>query len=223
MNLGIIGAGMIVKDFLSFAHELPEINLEAIVARNLENLKRLSDEYLNEVNVQSLEPYNHTIVLEEYNDSWPIVYKYEEKRLLTILGDKIKCIEHVGSTSVPGLCAKPIIDILMVVDDSSSEDDYIPELLSAGYWLKIREPEWFEHRMLKGPDTDINLHVFSQGASEIDKMLLFRNWLRENDADRELYADTKRQLAKQIWKYVQNYADAKSQVVLEIMERASTK
>ena len=111
----------------------------------------------------------------------------------------------------------------MVVDDSSSEDDYIPELLSAGYWLKIREPEWFEHRMLKGPDTDINLHVFSQGASEIDKMLLFRNWLRENDADRELYADTKRQLAKQIWKYVQNYADAKSQVVLEIMERASTK
>lgn len=87
--------------------------------------KRLSDEYLNEVNVQSLEPYNHTIVLEEYNDSWPIVYKYEEKRLLTILGDKIKCIEHVGSTSVPGLCAKPIIDILMVVDDSSSEDDYI--------------------------------------------------------------------------------------------------
>lgn len=185
--------------------------------------KRLSDEYLNEVNVQSLESYNHTIVLEEYNDSWPIVYKYEEKRLLTILGDKIKCIEHVGSTSVPGLCAKPIIDILMVVNDSSSEDDYIPELLSAGYWLKIREPEWFEHRMLKGPDTDINLHVFSQGASEIDKMLLFRNWLRENDADRELYADTKRQLAKQIWKYVQNYADAKSQVVLEIMERASTK
>ena len=183
-------------------------------------MKELSEEYLNEVNVQPLKLYNQTIVLEEYNDSWPTVYKYEENRLLKILGDKIKCIEHVGSTSVPGLCAKPIIDILLVVEDSSMEENYVPELLKAGYQLKIREPKWFEHRMFKGPDADINLHVFSQGASEIDKMLMFRNWLRENNADSELYADAKRQLAMRVWKYVQNYADAKSEVVLEIMERA---
>ena len=184
---------------------------------------KLSDEYIQKVIVNGNVEHNQTIQLNPYDEKWPALFEREKERILKILKDKALMIEHIGSTSVPGLMAKPIIDILMVVDDSSSEDDYIPELLSAGYWLKIREPEWFEHRMLKGPDTDINLHVFSQGASEIDKMLLFRNWLRENDADRELYADTKRQLAKQIWKYVQNYADAKSQVVLEIMERASTK
>lgn len=183
-------------------------------------MKILSDEYLNEVSVEILKPHNHTIVLEEYNVLWPKLYEREEERLSRILGDKIKRIEHVGSTSVPGLCAKPIIDILLVVDDSSVEDHYMPELLEAGYWLKIREPEWFEHRMLKGPDTDINLHVFSQGASEIDKTLIFRDWLRKNETDRNLYADTKRQLAKRVWKYVQNYADAKSEVILDIMKRA---
>jgi GrpB-like predicted nucleotidyltransferase (UPF0157 family) len=85
---------------------------------------------------------------------------------------------------VPGLCAKPIIDMLLAVPDSSAEPAYAPDMERAGYVLRIREPDWYEHRMFKGPATDINLHVFSVGCVEIERMLRFRDWLRSNDADR---------------------------------------
>ena len=80
------------------------------------------------------------------------------------LGPAVVQLEHVGSTSVPGLVAKPIIDILLVVRDSADEPSYVPALTGVGYRLVIREPDWLEHRLLKGPDTDINLHVFTAGA-----------------------------------------------------------
>ena len=86
--------------------------------------------------------------------------------------------------------------------------------------MRIREPEWFEHRLFKGPDTNVNLHTFSAGCAETDRMVLFRDWLRENEADRELYATAKRELAAKDWKYVQQYADAKTAVVQEILARA---
>jgi GrpB-like predicted nucleotidyltransferase (UPF0157 family) len=121
---------------------------------------------------------------------------------------------------VPGLVAKPVVDMILVVTDSTDEEAYVPALEAAGYLLRIREASWYEHRMLKGPDTDINLHVFSSGCPEIDRMLLFRDWLRDNAADRDLYARTKLALAQKEWTYVQNYADAKSVVVEEIIARA---
>ena len=130
-------------------------------------------------------------------------------------------MEHAGSTSVPGLAAKPIIDIVLVVADSADEPAYAPPLEAAGYLLKIREPDWHEHRLFKGPDTDIHLHVFSFGCPEIDRMLLFRDWLRGNAPDRDLYIQTKRALAQQEWGRGQDYADAKTAVVKEIMARAS--
>ena len=86
--------------------------------------------------------------------------------------------------------------------------------------LRIREPHWHQHRLFKGPDTDINLHVFSAGCPEMDRMILFRDWLRGHEADRTLYEHVKRELSGKDWKYVQNYADAKSAVVGEIMARA---
>jgi GrpB-like predicted nucleotidyltransferase (UPF0157 family) len=116
--------------------------------------------------------------------------------------------------------AKPIIDILLVVANSADEPSYVPALEAAGYVLRIREPDWHEHRLFKGPDTNINLHVFTQGSREIRRTLLLRDWLRTNKTDRELYARTKRDLASKKWKYVQNYADAKSEVVEAILERA---
>ena len=112
------------------------------------------------------------------------------------------------------------IDVLLVVADSADELAYVPALEAAAYALRIREPDWYEHRMFKGPDTDINLHVFSPGCPEIDRMLLFRDWLRSNAADRRLYERTKRELARLDWKYTQNYADAKTAVVEEILARA---
>jgi GrpB-like predicted nucleotidyltransferase (UPF0157 family) len=110
--------------------------------------------------------------------------------------------------------------MLLVVSDSADEDAYAPALEAAGYLLRIRETDWYEHRMFKGPDTEINLHVLSSDCPEIDRVLMLRDWLRSNDADRELYARTKLALAQREWKYVQNYADAKTAVIEEILARA---
>jgi GrpB-like predicted nucleotidyltransferase (UPF0157 family) len=94
-------------------------------------------------------------------------------------------------------------------------------LEAAGYVLRIREPDWFQHRMFKGPDTGVNLHVFSAGASEIDRMLSFRDRLRRSDADRDHYAQAKRALAQNEWRHVQHYADAKTAVIEEIIARSA--
>ena len=130
-------------------------------------------------------------------------------------------MEHVGSTSIPGLSAKPIIDMVLAVEDSADETSYVPPLAAAGYVLKIREPDWFEHRLLKSPVIDGHLHVFSRACGEIDRMLAFRDRLWSSDTDRRLYERVKQELAARRWKYVQNYADAKSDVVKDILTRAA--
>ena len=93
----------------------------------------------------------------------------------------------------------------------------VPNLEGAGYVLRIREPDWFEHRCFKGPDTNVNLHVLSEGCPEIERYLRFRDRLRTNAEDRERCERTKRELAAREWKYVQYYADAKSAIVEEIL------
>ncbi len=166
-------------------------------------------------------PHNSTITLAEYDPAWPQVYAQKATAIRAALGERITLLEHVGSTSVPGLAAKPLIDILLVVADSSDEAAYVPELEAQGYTLRVREPDWFQHRVLKGADPETNLHVFSPGCIEIRRMLLMRDWLRAHPDDRALYERTKRELARRQWKYVQNYADAKSAVVEAILARAS--
>ena len=179
-----------------------------------------TDEQIRAAHVRPMRVHNAPIELAEYGAEWPALFDREAKRIRSILGDRVLMLEHVGSTSVPGLAAKPIIDMILAVADSADEPSYVPAMESAGYKLQIREPEWFQHRLFKGPDTNINLHVYTFGCPEIDKMLMFRDWLRANDADRELYERTKRELAQRTWKYVQNYADAKTEVVEEIVAHA---
>lgn len=156
----------------------------------------------------------------EYDDAWPGLFAREAMRLRAQLGDRAVRIEHVGSTSVPGLSAKATLDIVLEVADSSNEPAYVPDLESGGYALRIREPDWFAHRLFSGPDTDVNVHVFSAGCSETDRMVRFREWLRRNPADRELYVRAKRELALREWRYLQQYADAKTEVIDAIMARA---
>ena len=100
------------------------------------------------------------------------------------------------------------------------EPAYLPALEAAGYELVIREPDWYEHRCLKGPDTKVNLHVYPAGCPEVERNLAFRDRLRADAADRDLYARTKRELATRPWTYVQQYADAKTEVITEILRRA---
>jgi GrpB-like predicted nucleotidyltransferase (UPF0157 family) len=179
-----------------------------------------TDEEINAARIGRAERHDAPIELAAYDDEWPRLFEREERRIRDALGERVLTLEHVGSTSVPGLIAKPRIDALLVVADSADEPAYVPALEAAGYELRIREPDWHEHRVLKGPDTDVNLHVFSPGSPEVERMLRFRERLRANEADRELYARTKRELAARTWRYVQNYADAKSDVVEEILARA---
>jgi len=160
------------------------------------------------------------VLLIDYDPQWPEIFRREADRIRDLLGCQALQIEHVGSTSVPRLAAKPIIDILLVVADSADEPAYVPMLESAGYFLRIREPHWHEHRMFKGPTADINLHVFSSGCPEIRRILTFRDWLRHDAADRDLYERAKRGLSKREWKDVQDYADAKTVVIEEILTRA---
>jgi GrpB-like predicted nucleotidyltransferase (UPF0157 family) len=180
----------------------------------------ISDEEVQRYRIDKVTPHNASITLADYDTAWPALFAREAERIRDVLGESAVLIEHAGSTSVPGLAAKPIIDIVLAVPDSADEQAYVPPLEAAGYILRAREPGWFEHRMFKGPDTDINLHVFSVGASEIGRMLLFRDWLRANDADRELYLQVKRDLARRTWRHVQHYADAKTTIVQEIIARA---
>jgi GrpB-like predicted nucleotidyltransferase (UPF0157 family) len=160
------------------------------------------------------------VVIVEYDHEWPAMFAREAASIRAALGDRALQIEHVGSTSVPGLAAKPVIDILLVVSDSADEAAYVPDLEARGYSVRIREPEWYEHRLFNGDAAPLNLHVLSAGCEEIDRMIVFRDWLRTNAADRDLYERTKRQLAESAWSSVQDYADAKTAVVGEIMTRA---
>jgi len=187
-----------------------------------DEMRLISDEEVQRYRLDKITPHNAPIVLADYDPRWPALFAREATRIRAALGDRAVLVEHVGSTSVPGLAAKSIIDIVLAVPDSAVESAYVPALEAAGYVLRAREPGWFEHRMFKGPDTDVNLHVFTVGAAEIDRMLVFRDRLRANDADRDAYLQVKRDLARRTWRHVQHYADAKSTIVAQIIARAST-
>ena len=178
------------------------------------------DDYMSEVTIGPRRRVDGPIVLADPDPGWPALYEREAARVRAALGERVLLLEHAGSTSVPGLPAKPIVDMILAVADSADEATYVPALEDAGYVLRIREPDWHEHRLFKGPDTDVNLHTFSAGSTEIVRMLAFRDWLRAHDDERDLYLRTKRELAARHWVYVQDYADAKGEVVEAIIARA---
>jgi GrpB-like predicted nucleotidyltransferase (UPF0157 family) len=182
----------------------------------------MTEEQIIAVTVGEREPENSTIYLASYDPAWPSLFSRLEGQIREALGDDALLLEHVGSTSVPGLSAKPIIDMVLVVADSSDEHSYVPRLEENGFTLRIREPDWYEHRMLKAPDVQGNLHVFSNGCEEVERMLLFRDWLRSHTDDRLRYEEAKRELAARTWKYTQNYADAKSGVIQGILAQAQS-
>lgn len=161
------------------------------------------------------------IVIADYDFTWPHRFHYEEAKIRAALGPVALSVEHVGSTSVPGLAAKPIVDILLVVEDSGNEESYLPALEDAGYVLRVREPDFEEHRMFRTPEKDVHVHVLSPGSREVERLLLLRDHLRANEEDRELYAATKRELASTDWPSTQHYADAKTGIVEDILTRAS--
>jgi GrpB-like predicted nucleotidyltransferase (UPF0157 family) len=160
------------------------------------------------------------VVIHPYDLEWPSMFERERVAIVGALGDRAVQVEHTGSTSVPGLGAKPKIDITLAVPDSTDEDAYVPALEATGYRFLVREADWFEHRLLARDQPQVNLHVFTVGCSEIDQMTGFRDWLRTHADDRALYERVKRELAEREWAIVQDYADAKTDIVTEIKRRA---
>lgn len=161
------------------------------------------------------------IVVVDYDPAWPERFRGEEAKIRAALEEAAIAIEHIGSTSVPGLAAKPIVDILLVVEDSGEEASYLPALEEAGYVLRVREPDFHEHRMFRTPEKDVHLHVYSAGSPEIERYLLLRDRLRENGEERDLYVRTKRELARRDWPSMQHYAEAKTGVIEGIIARAA--
>ena len=161
-----------------------------------------------------------SITLAEADPAWPEQFAHEEDRVRAALGARALQIEHVGSTSVPGLAAKPIIDIVLVVADTADEAAYVPDLEAAGYVLQARDFHPTEHRLLTDHNPDVHVHVLTDGHLEVERMVLFRDRLRTHLDERDLYERTKRELAARRWAYVQDYADAKSSVVEGIIGRA---
>lgn len=160
------------------------------------------------------------VAVVEYDPEWPHLYEREAARLRALLGGRVLALEHVGSTAVPGLPAKPIIDIDLSLADSTDEAAYLPRLEGAGYRLVVREPDWYEHRLLKGPDTNINLHVWTLGSPEAQRHVIFRDWLRENEQDRRRYGELKQDLSTRDFTYIHEYNNAKAPLIHEIYARA---
>ncbi len=158
------------------------------------------------------------LTIAEYSDGWPRRFERERTCITGALGAHAQRIEHIGSTSVPGLAAKPIIDVLVVVADIDDEHSYAPSLVAAGYVLRVRETG---HLMFRTPERDVHVHLYGTGDPEIDEVLVFRDWLRANAEDRRRYELLKRELAPRDWHDMQAYADAKGPLIAEIKARAS--
>lgn len=175
------------------------------------------EEHLRQVLVRGLQPVR--VELAEPNPAWPARYQRYAADLLEVLGGRLRLLEHIGSTSVPGLAAKPLIDIVVGLDDPDDEPVYLPDLEAAGWDLRVREPG---HRCLRGgePDLPANLHCYRPDDPEVDRYLRFRERLRCDEADRERYANAKRALAGREWSDMNVYAEAKSSVIAEILGRS---
>lgn len=178
-----------------------------------------------------VEPTPTAIEVAEYDASWPDVAERIADRIRAALGTRAVRIEHVGSTAVPGLPAKPVIDLDLTVADPAAEDGWLPRLQDAGFVLTVREPWWHEHRLVRsvhpvgadasdGRGVATNVHVFGPDSPELVKHVVFRDWLRTDAADRERYAAAKRAAAHGTPQRVMDYNARKEAVVRAIYDRA---
>jgi len=157
--------------------------------------------------------------LHGHDHRWADVYLDHRRRILAALaavGADVG-VEHIGSTAVPGLAAKPIVDIVVTVEDITAEEDYLEALLAAGYELRVREPG---HRLVRTPARDVHVHVYEKDAPAVADYLLLRDHLRSHTDDRVLYETTKRTLLGRRWDDMNDYADAKTDVIVAIKARA---
>jgi len=153
--------------------------------------------------------------LHGHDERWAGVFLDHQRRIRAVVPGAD--VHHIGSTSVPGLAAKPIVDILVTVDDITAEEDHVDALLAAGYELRVREPG---HRLVRTPARDVHVHLYERDAPAVHDYLLLRDHLRSDADDRDRYESTKRALLSRRWDDMNDYADAKTEVISAIKARA---
>jgi GrpB-like predicted nucleotidyltransferase (UPF0157 family) len=170
------------------------------------------DAYLDQVLIGGREKRQITIV--DYDSAWPKRFALERDRIRRALGTSALRIEHIGSTAVPGLAAKPIVDVLVAVADPDDETVTAAALESVGYELRVREPG---HRMLRTPERDVHVHIWRDSDPEVERHLRFRDQLRRSPEDRHAYEQLKRELATREWADMNAYAEAKGELIEAIL------
>jgi GrpB-like predicted nucleotidyltransferase (UPF0157 family) len=158
--------------------------------------------------------------LVEYDPSWPARYTTWRARLEGPLAGIATRIAHIGSTAVPGLTAKPIVDVMVSVADVEREDAYAPACEAAGVVLYSRDDE---HRFFVDADLprhEVQVHVCAAGGSFERDHLLFRDYLRAHDAARDAYAAMKKEVATRWREDRMGYTYSKSDLILELLDEA---
>ncbi len=167
-------------------------------------------------------PSPEPVYIVDPDPNWPARYTEVASRIRSALGDRALAVEHVGSTAVPGLAAKAVIDVDLTVADSADEAAYVPALEAIGFQLRIREPGWHEHRMLRSERPSVHLHVFSPGCPELIRHQMFRDWLRDHVDERRRYEQAKVEAAEAstaAGEHVMDYNQRKEAVIREIYAR----
>lgn len=174
-------------------------------------------------------PTGYVLRIVEHDPSWAQRYAELEREIRDILGDRLLELQHIGSTSVPGLPAKPIIDIDVAVADPDDEASYVPALESLDFVHWLTEPDWHRHRLFKMlTEPRVHVHVFGPDCPELVRHQMFRDWLTDHTDDRDLYAAAKRSALAHVdtpgsdhgaLGFGMRYNAAKEPVVREIYDR----
>lgn len=162
------------------------------------------------------------IELVPYDPAWPQRYELWKRRLLAALGPERARIEHVGSTAVPGLAAKPVIDVQVSEPDVEDEDAYVDAIESIGVQLRIRDAQHRFFRPFAGRPRDVHIHVCAAGGEWERRHLLFVAYLKRHADARRRYLEAKQRAAERWADDRVAYTDAKTQTVLELLAVAET-
>jgi GrpB-like predicted nucleotidyltransferase (UPF0157 family) len=176
-----------------------------------------------ELRAETVDTSHQEIV--EYNPQWAEMFKREAGRIKEILGDTITRIEHIGSTSIPGLASKPIIDIALEIPSSENAESLVAPLSALGYPPRREgydEDVSTERYLLrKGVPTEYHLSIcYADKGSFLERQILFRDYLREHDEDRDAYGALKKRLLKSDPTGTGDYIGHKTDFVMSILKKA---
>jgi len=163
------------------------------------------------------------ITIVPYDPSWPVFYEEEKSRILQAIGEFVVDIDHIGSTAVPGLSAKPIIDIMAGLRGPSDAEVCLPLLGELGYDDVTPEPEeddWYYCLGRGIHSIGYHLHLVKAGSQFQERHILFRDYLRTSQEDARRYQALKERLAFEYRDMREEYTNAKTEFIESIIEKA---